>query len=102
MKTVDDFREIYNALLDERYKVIQWVIQGTGIHGFTLKDVKHLKWDWIVENYSVCDYQCKHKIVDEIGMVQTFEGCEYDGFCNSCDEMVYGTIKWNGEKERWH
>ena len=39
--------------LEERMKVLNWVINGMGIHGFKISDTKILHWGWITKNYNV-------------------------------------------------
>ena len=102
-----DLTHIYNKL-EERQKVLNWVICGLGIHGFKISDSSKLTWDYIVENYNVeiDHYECKHLDVREIGYVIAFTseggfGREYDGFCWCCEHQVYGTVHANGLKERW-
>ena len=51
-----DFSDIFE-LLEERKLVMSWVIRGSGIHGFQIKDIKILNYDYIVEHYNVIDFR---------------------------------------------
>jgi len=95
--------EILKQLEDKR-RVLNFIIDGQGIHGLPMKAVHYLTMERISELYNV-EFQevgiisCKHKNVSEIGYVQTLDGKEYDGFCDDCNHMVYGTIYWNKRKK---
>lgn len=97
------FEEVDNIIekLEERKRVLNWVIGGLGIHGFKIEDSSKLTWDYITINYNVNDFKCKHLKVSEIGYVLTFYGKEYDGFCDVCEQQVYGTIYYDGQEECW-
>ena len=41
------------AKLEERRKVLNWVIGGLGIHGFKIKDASMLTWDYITTYYNI-------------------------------------------------
>ena len=87
--------------LEEYGRVLNWVIGGSTIHGFKLKDASRLTWDYITINFNVNEFKCKHLKVSEMGMVVTADGNEYDGYCGACERQVYGTIYHDGQKERW-
>lgn len=73
--------------LDERLKVLHWVINGLGITGFSIKDSKDLTWDWITIHYNVNDFKCKHLSVNqELGYVMTLDGERYYGHCPDCEK----------------
>lgn len=88
--------------LDERLKVLHWVIDGLGMTGLKIKDSRNMTWDWITIHYNVNEFKCNHLSVSEMGYVQTADGKEYDGYCDDCKKTVYGTQYWNGTQERWH
>lgn len=41
------------AELEEYRKVLNWIIGGSGIHGFKIKDAPILSWDYIKTYYNV-------------------------------------------------
>lgn len=97
---------MYELDICDRVSVLLWLIEGIGRHGLKISDASKIKWDWIVENYNVSSYICKHKIVSEIGSVQAFDGDSinigkhYDGFCDVCERTVRGFISFNGKVKR--
>ena len=94
--------KIYDKL-EERKRVLKWLISGLGIHGLKISDAKYITWGWVIKNYNIPENQfnCKHISVSDIGLVITSEGKEYDGFCNACEKTVHGIIRNDGTKERW-
>jgi hypothetical protein len=88
--------------LDERLKVLHWVINGLGLTGLKISDSRNMTWDWITIHYNVNDFKCKHLSVSEMGYVIITDGREYDGYCDECNKHVEGTVYKDGRQERWH
>jgi hypothetical protein len=86
--------EIQEQLEDKR-KVLNFIIQGQRIHNLKYSDVSFLTMKRISELYNLNPISCKHKNVSEVGYHLTLDGREYEGYCDNCKTMVYGISSWN-------
>ena len=97
--------------LNEKTLIINWLIDGKGIHNVPIRLASVITKEWLIENYNIEEYyfkkeipldiKCKHKNVEEVTYV-LFYGKEnieraYKGFCCNCEHMV----KSNDEGTGW-
>jgi len=47
--------------LDDLEKKMHWLIDGLGKTGLKISDCSFITWEWVIENYNVENYNCKHK-----------------------------------------
>ncbi len=109
--SIIELKEIDAKFVDLQ-KTLNWVINGLGLHGLKISDVSRINWSWIVENYNVDDYVCKHKKVSEISSVVAFADNPeksnnllekyYSGYCDVCGKTVQGSTNNGKIVKGWH
>lgn len=64
----------FDKLIEERIKVLTWIISGLGIHGYSISDSYNLTWDYICKNYNI-------ELNDSLDSIK-IDNNIYESFCS--------------------